>query len=113
MNKKTRELFNGVLRKIKKNKKHLNKKELTNKDIAISMAEYSVTHLSTISDEKREMLDDMLTLLDELHMDIVNMYFWGGKTMEQIAQVYGKDGNTGTKWVSRRLQEAYKMMRGK
>lgn len=101
------EITSGILSKIRKTKNSINKRELTNQDIALIMAQYSLTHLSTLSDEKREMLDDLLTKLDQQRFDIVSMYFWGGKSMEQIAQVYSKS----KMWVSRKLKESYEIMR--
>lgn len=102
-------IHDNILRKIERIKRSHNTTELTNQDIALAMARYSYVHRSTMSDEEMELLDDLLTKLDQLHMDIINMYHWGGKTEAQIGEVFGRN----RMWVSRRLREAYEMMRKK
>lgn len=110
-NEKIKRLTKGILKKIERNKKNLYDRELSNEDIALVIAQYSAVHTSTISDEDRDRLDDMLVKLDKIHFDVVNMYYWGGKTMQEIGEQYGHGGSSGKKWTSRKLVEAYEIMR--
>lgn len=104
---RVRKITKGILAKISKQKRNMNAREVSNEEVALVMAQYSITHLSTISDEDRDRLDEMLTRLDQQLFDIVSLYFWGGKTLEQIAETYGKSHT----WVGNKLTEAYEVMR--
>lgn len=116
-------LSEGIFRRIERNKIRLSSRELTNtvsdpefrdistEEIQYVMSQYSFLDVATMPDKKREVLDELLSKLDQLHFDIVTMYYHHGKSMNQIAEVYNKPGDR--TWVSRRLKEAYEVMRKK
>lgn len=109
--KELRDLANGVIRKINIKKRKLWEREITNVDIENLLTQYNLVHQSSWTDDKRELLDECLAKLDQIHFDIVTMYWYSGKTQAQIAEVYGREHDR--YWVSRMLGEAYKIMRSK
>jgi len=114
-----RRITANVFTKIEKSKRRLNGRELTNTisdpdskivsktDIELAMTKYAFVHVTTLPEEQQDLLNGLLAKLDQLHFDIITMYYHNGKTMEQIAQVYNKP----KMWVSRNLQESYEIMR--
>lgn len=102
-----RNLADGVLRRIKRKRRAL-WQDITNVDIENLLTQYNLVHQSSWTDEKRELLDECLAKLDQEHFDIVTMYWYSGKNLAEISEIYGHNNR---EWARAKLKRAYEIMR--
>ena len=82
-------------------------KEVTNHDITLLLASYSVFKPTSYSQDKLEDLHERLCRLSKKEMEIINRFYWQGKTQEEIAA----DMNMSQQWVAWKLKKIYEKMR--
>lgn len=107
--KKLRERVDRAFENIIRRKANLWRDEITGLDVESILNEYNTIHYSTLPDEKKEILDEMLARLDKHLFDIVTMHYFEGKTLGNIAEIYGKEHPS---WTQYELKRAYVIMRG-
>lgn len=92
-----------VFRKFKSKKTY---REVTNKDVEIALACSSIWP-AKISDEQQDMLSDRLVRLNEKQMHIIRLYYYEGKTQEEIACLFGRERC----WTSRQIKKCLEIMK--
>ena len=107
-----------VSKKIKTNAHHiLNKfkpkktryREITNYDLDYALKCYLADRMPqrNLTDEQLEDLDDRMARLDKDEMTIIRLYYYEGKTQEEIGILFGHDHS----WVCRQVQRCLGIMR--
>lgn len=107
-----------VSKKIKANAHHILKKfkpkrtryrEITNYDLDYALKCYLADKMPqrSLTDEQLEDLDDRMARLDKDQMMIIRLYYYEGKTQDEIATFFGRDQS----WVCRQVQLCLGIMR--
>lgn len=84
------------------------------REINLTELEWSLYHrasspstLNEYQEDQLEWLDDRLQKLSKNQMRLIRLYFWEGKTMEEIGERLGKSKNT----ISRYIKESLNVLR--
>jgi len=114
MNPRIKEKLDIVKRKIGRNSRrvlrkfsHNKRRELTNQDLTIALSYSAAWPKCSLTEEQMEDLDDRLARLSQKEMHIVRLYFYEGKTQDEIGGLFGHNRS----WACRQIQRCLDVMR--
>lgn len=81
-------------------------KEVTNQDVILLLASYSVFRPTDYDDSKIEDLHERLSRLNKTEMQMITLMYWQGKTQDQISE----EMKMSQQWVSWKFKKIYEKM---
>jgi len=99
---------NKALRHIENNKKHI-----TTYDIdTIEQQTTSSPHDEVTQEEQRKHIQRIILSLKPEYQEVINLYYWNGKSYEEIAQIINRPVNTVRTWLHRSKESIRKELYG-
>ena len=99
---------NKALRHIEKNKKNIT-------TYSIDMIEHSTAtalHDAIEQNEQRQQIQKIINGLKPEYQEVINLYYWNGKSYVEIAQIIDRPVNTVRTWLNRSKQSIRKELYG-